>query len=104
MLSSSPSSSCSSDRVGAPARPESAPMNTMPKILFAPLIAGLLLVPCAAMAEGMPQLDFKNPLTISQVVWGAIICGVLYVLASRVALRKVGEVLEERASRIAADL
>jgi len=79
-------------------------MNTMPKIRFAPLIAGLLLVPCAAMAEGMPQLDFKNPLTISQVVWGAIIFVVLYVLASRVALPKVGEVLEERASRIAADL
>jgi F-type H+-transporting ATPase subunit b len=52
----------------------------------------------------MPQLDFKNPLTTSQVVWGAIIFIVLYILASRFALPKVGEVLEERAGHIARDL
>jgi F-type H+-transporting ATPase subunit b len=66
------------------------------------LLAALL--PSAAMAEGMPQLDFKNPLTISQVVWGALIFAVLYWLLSRVALPKVGEVIEERARHIAADL
>jgi F-type H+-transporting ATPase subunit b len=65
---------------------------------------GVLLLPAAAMAEGMPQLDFNNPLTTSQVVWGAIIFIVLYVLASRVTLPKVGAVLEERASHIARDL
>ena len=32
------------------------------------------------MAQGMPQLDFANPLTTSQVVWLAIIFGVLYLL------------------------
>ena len=62
------------------------------------------MLPAAAMAEGMPQMDFKNPLTISQVVWGAIIFIVLYILASRFALPKVGAVLEERAAHIARDL
>ena len=39
----------------------------------------------------MPQLDFANPLTTSQVVWGAIIFVVLYILLSRIALPKVGD-------------
>ncbi len=63
------------------------------------------MLPAAAMAAGgMPQLDFQNPLTLSQVVWGAIIFIVLYILLSRFALPKVGEVLEERAAHIARDL
>lgn len=53
---------------------------------------------------GMPQLDFANPLTISQVVWLAIIFFVLYLLLSRWALPQVGAVLEMRANRIQADL
>ena len=68
------------------------------------LLAALLLLPTAAMAEGMPQLDFTTPLTTSQVVWGAIIFVVLYILASRFALPQVASVLEERASNIARDL
>lgn len=64
-----------------------------------------LLLPVSAMAAGgMPQMDFKNPLTLSQVVWGAIIFIVLYIVASRFALPKVGAVLEERAAHIARDL
>jgi F-type H+-transporting ATPase subunit b len=63
-----------------------------------------LLLPAAARAEGMPQLDFANPLTTSQVVWGAIIFAVLYVLLARIGLPRVGEVLEQRARHIAADL
>jgi F-type H+-transporting ATPase subunit b len=67
--------------------------------------AFMLLLPAAARAaEGMPQLDFANPLTLSQVVWGAIIFFVLYILTSRFALPKVAEVLDERAARIARDL
>ena len=61
----------------------------------------------AAEAEkqgGMPQLDFGNPLTISQVVWMAVIFLVLYLLVSFWALPQVEEVLAERARRIAADL
>jgi F-type H+-transporting ATPase subunit b len=62
------------------------------------------LAPAAAHAEGMPQLDFANPLTTSQVVWGAIIFALLYVLLSRIGLPKVASVIEERAQHIAADL
>jgi len=68
------------------------------------LAAGLLLLPAAADAAGMPQLDFSTPLTISQVVWGAIIFIVLYVLLARGGLPKVASVLDERAARISADL
>ena len=70
--------------------------------------AALFLVTSSAMAEeakkGMPQLDFHNPLTISQVVWLAIIFFALYLLLSRWALPQVAEVLESRAQAIAADL
>jgi len=68
------------------------------------LTATLLLLPAMAMAEGMPQLDFKNPLTTSQVVWGAIIFIILYILLSRVGLPQVSAVLDQRARHIAADL
>jgi F-type H+-transporting ATPase subunit b len=57
-----------------------------------------------AMADGLPQLDFANKLTTYQVIWGAVIFLVLYILASRTALPKVESVLEERAKRIASDL
>jgi F-type H+-transporting ATPase subunit b len=56
------------------------------------------------MAEGMPQLNFATPLTTSQVVWGALIFIVLYILAKYFALPQVATVLEERANRIARDL
>lgn len=66
--------------------------------------AGLLMLPAAAMAEGMPQLDFSTPLTLSQVVWGVIIFGVLYIMLSRTGLPLVASVLEERATKISRDL
>lgn len=69
-----------------------------------PLLASLSLMPTAVLAAGMPQMDFKNPLTLSQVVWGAIVFIVLYIVVSRFALPKVGAVLEERAAHIANDL
>lgn len=52
----------------------------------------------------MPQLDFNNVLTISQVVWMALIFGALYFLLSHWALPQVSGVLDERAARINADL
>ncbi len=52
----------------------------------------------------MPQLDFANPMLVAQVVWLLIIFGVLYFLLSTRVLPRVGEVLEARAARIAADL
>lgn len=67
--------------------------------------AGMLpLLTGAAMAAGMPQMDFANPLTTSQVVWGAILFALLYVLLSRWALPQVGAVLDNRARVIGADL
>lgn len=71
---------------------------------IASLAVGLFVTPMVAVAEGLPQLDFGNRLTTYQVVWGAVIFAVLYILASRTALPKVEAVLEERAKRIAGDL
>jgi F-type H+-transporting ATPase subunit b len=68
------------------------------------LVAGLVVLPSVALAEGMPQLDFTTPLTISQVVWGTIIFVVLYILLSRTGLPMVESVLEERAAKISKDL
>jgi F-type H+-transporting ATPase subunit b len=67
-------------------------------------LCAALILPAAAVAEGMPQLDFKTPLTVSQVVWGSIIFVVLYIMLSRNALPLVGSVLEERAATISKDL
>ncbi len=52
----------------------------------------------------MPQLDFANPLTISQVVWMFIIFAALYAALRFWALPQVGGVLEMREQRINADL
>lgn len=68
------------------------------------VLPGLLMLPGVARAAGMPQLDFSTKLTLSQVVWGAIIFALLYFLLSRTGLPWVAEVLEERATRIAKDL
>lgn len=68
----------------------------------------LLLLTAAstgAMAgEGMPQLDFANPLTVAQIAWGAIIFFALYLLLSRWALPQVSAVLDMREGKINADL
>ena len=74
----------------------------MRRIAIAALV--LLALPAAAMAEGMPQLDFNNPLTTSQVVWMVVIFAILYQLLSRWALPQVAEVLEARAVSIGRDL
>jgi len=66
--------------------------------------SALAAAPAGQPQGGMPQLDFSNPLTISQVVWLAIIFLVLYLLLARWALPQVAEVLEMRARRIQADL
>jgi F-type H+-transporting ATPase subunit b len=68
------------------------------------LVGGLLTVPVTAWAAGMPQLDFSTPLTVSQLVWGAIIFLVLYIILSRSGLPLVASVLEERAAHIGRDL
>jgi len=52
----------------------------------------------------MPQLDFANPMVLAQAVWLLIIFGLLYYVLSNTVLPQVASVLEDRASRIAADL
>jgi len=53
---------------------------------------------------GMPQLQFDNPLMISQVVWLLIIFGLLYFIVANYVVPQVGSILEDRRARIAADL
>lgn len=56
-----------------------------------------------AMAEGgLPQLDPK--VFAPQAVWLAISFGLLYYIMSKVALPKIGAVVENRRQRIEADL
>ncbi len=75
---------------------------------FARIAAPVLLL-LAAPARGwagskMPQLDFANPLTVSQLGWMVVIMVVLYLALSRWALPRLGQVLENRAQRIEGDL
>ncbi len=69
------------------------------------LLAAMVLAPAlAARADTMPQLEFHNPLLTSQIVWGAAIFVVFYLLASRWGLPKVDSILQMRAVTISGDL
>jgi F-type H+-transporting ATPase subunit b len=69
-------------------------------------VAALLMATASASAhaETMPQLQFSNPLLLSQVIWGAIIFAGFYWLVSRRGLPQVEAVLEKRAQTIGAEL
>ena len=54
--------------------------------------------------NGLPQMDFADPLTFIQILWMAVIMIVLYLLLSRWTLPRIGRVIEARATRIEADL
>jgi F-type H+-transporting ATPase subunit b len=74
---------------------------TLPAMAFA---ASSSAVP----VEGMPQLAFGHPtqgrLLVGQMVWQLIIFAALVFLMAKIALPRVGAVIEERHRRIAADL
>ncbi len=81
--------------------------------LLAALAATLPTIAMAASSsavpvEGMPQLAFGHPeqgrLLVGQVVWLLLIFAALYFLMAKVALPRVGAVIENRHARIAADL
>jgi F-type H+-transporting ATPase subunit b len=66
---------------------------------------GSLILPGAARAaSNLPQMDFSNPLNLSQVVWLVIILVALYFILAKWALPGVGAVLADRAHRIQIDL
>ena len=62
----------------------------------------------AVPVDGMPQLAFGHPeqgrLLVGQVVWLLFIFAALYFIMANIALPRVGAVIENRHSRIAADL
>jgi F-type H+-transporting ATPase subunit b len=66
--------------------------------------AALVLVAGSARAEGMPQLEFGNPLLVAQVIWGAVIFAVFYFVVSRRGLPKVAAILAMREQTIGDDL
>ena len=77
----------------------------MRRLTLLAALGSAAFAPAAMAAEGgMPQLDFANPLTISQVVWLGIIFLALYLLLGHWALPQVAEVLEARAAAIGRDL
>ena len=62
----------------------------------------------AVPVDGMPQLAFGHPtqgrLLVGQVVWQLLIFIALVYMMAKIALPRVGAVIEERHNRIAADL
>ncbi|WBV42459.1 F0F1 ATP synthase subunit B' [Pseudoroseomonas cervicalis] len=80
------------------------PGNTLTARLALATLAMAASTTAASAAEGMPQLDFGNPLMLAQVVWLLIIFGVFYYVLSSIVLPRAASVLEERRSRIEGDL
>lgn len=73
----------------------------------AALLAATAL-PGAARAAGggsqLPQMNFANPLTLTQVIWMLVIMAVLYVALAFWGLPRIGAAIDARAARIRGDL
>jgi len=79
--------------------------QTRRAVLLAGAALAALGIPGAAQAaEGMPQLNFANPLTLSQAGWMFVIFLLLYLAVKHWGLPQVAEVLEVRAASIRGDL
>jgi len=72
-------------------------LDTITKLGFGALASSVIATSPAA-AAGLPQLNVST--FSSQVVWLVITFVVLYVLMSKIALPRIGEVLEERQNKI----
>jgi len=70
------------------------------------MLAGLAVLAAAAGHEakksGLPQLNVQD--FAPQLIWLALTFAALYFILSRVALPRIGEVIEERRDRIQRDL
>lgn len=62
------------------------------------IVASSVIGATPAMAAGLPQLDATT--YSSQVVWLVITFIALYILMAKVALPRIGEILEERQNKI----
>lgn len=76
-------------------------LNTSTKLGFGALAISVIASSPAA-AAGLPQLDVST--FSSQIVWLVITFVILYVLMSKTALPRIGEVLEERQNKIDGNL
>jgi len=72
-------------------------LNSIIAMGLGALVSGVTAASPAA-AAGLPQLDTST--YSSQVVWLVITFVILYVLMAKVALPRIGEVLEERQNKI----
>ncbi|CAI3935617.1 FoF1-type ATP synthase [Commensalibacter communis] len=79
--------------------------------LVASLVAGgalsILLAPALstnAMAAGMPQMDFKNPLVMAQVIWVLIIFFCLFLAVKYFSIPQIEQVIHNRRSKIDGDM
>lgn len=79
-------------------------LSTTASICCGAALGSLTLAGAAHAASNLPQMDFSNPLNLSQVVWLVIILVALYFIVAYWALPSVGSVLADRAQRIQADL
>ena len=75
-------------------------MRTLIRVSLA--FASLLAVASSANAAGLPQLDATK--FSPQIIWLVISFTILYLIMWRIALPKVGQVLEDRQRRISDNL
>ena len=77
-----------------------------PLVLPVVVAAALLAFGPAAHAASskLPQMDFTNPLLLTQIGWMAVILVVLYLVLAYWGLPRIGSTIEARRARISTDL